>query len=76
MGCDLTEVYKQPVSGNNFALYLNTDSKEEADRLFHELSDEGQTKMPMTQTFWGSYYGILTDKFGIDWKITFDSGTE
>jgi PhnB protein len=76
MGCDITEVYKQPISVNNFALYINTDSKEEADRLFHELSNGGHIKIPMNQTFWGSYYGMLTDKFGIDWKITFNSGTE
>jgi PhnB protein len=76
MGCDVTEVYKQPISVNNFSLYINTDSKEEADRLFEELSSRGQIKMPMNQTFWGSYYGILTDKFGIDWKITFNSNTE
>lgn len=26
--------------------------------------------MPMDLTFWGSYYGICIDKFGISWKIT------
>ena len=70
MGCDITEVHRQPISVNNFSLYANTDDKEEADRLFHELSGGGQIKMPMNQTFWGSYYGMLTDKFGINWKIS------
>jgi PhnB protein len=76
MGCDITEINKQPTSNDNFSLYLNTDSKQEADRLFHELSNGGQIRMAMNQTFWGSYYGILTDKFGINWKITFNSNTE
>ncbi|NJO25578.1 MAG: VOC family protein [Bacteroidia bacterium] len=76
MGSDMTGLYKQPVSTNNFALYINTDTKKEADRLFNELSIEGQIKMPMTETFWGSYYGYVTDKFGISWKITFDLNTE
>ncbi len=75
MGCDITEMYKQPVSTNNFSLYINTDSKGEADRLFNELSNEGQIKMPMNQIFWGSYYGIFRDKFGITWKIAFNSNT-
>ena len=76
MGCDITEIYKEPISVNTFSLYINTDSKEEADRLFNELSIGGQLKMPMNLTFWGSYYGIFTDKFGIIWKITFNSKAE
>jgi PhnB protein len=76
MGCDITEIYKEPISSNNFSLYINTDSREEADRLFNELSTGGKIEMPMNHTFWGSYYGILTDKFGINWKITFNSNTE
>ena len=76
MGADFTGLHKQPASTNNFALYINADNKEEADRLFNELSIGGQIKMPMTKTFWGSYYGFISDKFGIDWKITFDLNTE
>ena len=57
---------------NNFALYVNTDSRDEADRLFNELSVGGQIKVSMIETFWGSYYGIFKDRFGINWKITFD----
>ena len=72
MGADMTEMYKQPVSTNNFSLYINTGDREEADRLFNELSNGGQIKVPMTETFWGSYYGVFTDKFGISWKISFD----
>jgi PhnB protein len=76
MGCDITEMYKQSGTTNNFSLYINTDTRDEADRLFHELSNGGQIKMPMTHTFWGSYYGICTDKFGINWKVTFNSNDE
>ena len=76
MGADVTELYKQPVSTTNFALYINTDNKEEADRIFNELSSGGQIKMVMSETFWGSYYGLATDRFGINWKITFDLNPE
>jgi PhnB protein len=72
MGSDNTELYKQPVAHNNFSLYINTDNRDEADRLFNELSMGGQIKVPMTETFWGSYYGIFKDKFGIYWKISVD----
>ena len=60
---------------NHFSLYLNTDSKKEADRLFNALSAGGEIKMPMAEQFWGSYYGICMDKFGINWKISFSSDT-
>jgi len=72
MGSDNTESYSEIGSNNNFALYINTDSRDEADRLFNELSTGGRIKVLMTETFWGSYYGIFKDKFGINWKITFD----
>jgi PhnB protein len=71
MGSDNADSHGE-VGLNNFALYLNTDTRYEADRLFNELSVGGQIKVPMTETFWGSYYGIFKDRFGINWKITFD----
>ncbi len=72
MGSDVAVSHKEPAQNNSFALYINTDSRPEADRLFNELAVGGQVSLSMTETFWGSYYGIVKDKFGIHWKITFD----
>lgn len=55
--------------GNNFSISINTDSKENADKFFNRLSENGQVTMPMDQTFWSDYFGMLTDKFGINWMI-------
>jgi len=60
------------IFGNNFSLSINVDAKEEADRLYNELSAGGTQTMPMEDTFWGSYFGMFTDKFGINWIISFD----
>lgn len=57
--------------GNNFSISINTDSKEEADRLFNGLSEGGHVTMPMNSTFWGDYFGMITDKFGINWMVSF-----
>src|SRR5688572_29658222 len=65
MGCDITGLSKQSEATNNFALLIHAGSREEADQLFKELSAGGQIKVPMTDTFWGCYYGFFTDKFGI-----------
>ena len=74
MGCDNSESSGQGiVLGNNICLSISSDSKEEADRLFNELSIGGQIKMSMNQTFWGAYFGVFTDRFGITWTISFDS---
>ncbi len=70
MGADNTEAYNELLTYSNFSLIIHTDEKQEADRLFNELSQGGQIKMPMNLTFWGSYYGICIDKFGITWKVT------
>jgi PhnB protein len=58
--------------GNNFSVSVNTDSQKEADRLFNGLSAGGKVTMPMEKTFWGSYFGMFTDKFGINWMVSFD----
>jgi len=70
MGADNIEVNRETMRNSSFSLIFYTDSKEEADRLFTELSERGQIKVPMNMTFWGSYYGLCIDKFGISWKIT------
>jgi PhnB protein len=58
--------------GNNFAISVNADSKEEADRIFNALGAGGQVTMPMNNTFWGDYFGMLTDKFGINWMMSYN----
>ena len=59
------------VQGNNFGISITAQSKEEADSLFKGLSAGGQVTMPMANTFWGDYFGMFTDKFGINWMVSF-----
>ena len=62
--------------GNNFSVSINTDSKDEADRLFNALSKNGKKTMPMSNTFWGSYFGMFTDQFDIQWMVSFDANPQ
>lgn len=66
-----TEHYKLN-PGNNFSLSINTDSKEETDRIFNELSEGGSIQLKPENTFWGAYFGMCTDKFGVQWMLSFD----
>lgn len=64
------------LQGNNFSISVNTDSKKEATRLFGELSEGGQITMPLNDTFWGDYFGMLTDRFGISWMVSFSNSQQ
>lgn len=73
LGNDNAGIYnKTGVVINNFFLHINTESQADAYRIFDELSAEGKITLPMSETFWSSQYGIVIDKFGINWKIAFD----
>lgn len=72
MGSDTSKQMGNVTAGNNFAISINADSKEEADRLFNGLSAGGTVTMPMNDTFWGAYFGMFTDKFGINWMVNHD----
>ena len=58
--------------GNNFSVSINTDSRIKADDYFACLSNGGKVNMPMQETFWGDYFGMFTDKFGINWMISYN----
>lgn len=72
-GSDNSIVYQEIVKHKTFTLIIHTESKEEVDRLFGELSQNGQIIVPVELTFWGAYYGQCIDQFGISWKITLSS---
>jgi PhnB protein len=47
---------------------------EETERIFNALSGEGTVTMPLEKTFWNSYFGMLTDQFGVNWMVSMDLG--
>jgi PhnB protein len=50
---------------------LHPDSREEADPMFKLLSDGGEVVMPMADAFWGDYFGMCKDRFGIRWMVNY-----
>ncbi len=57
---------------NRSKIVISAESKEEADKLFNGLSAGGAVEMPIADTFWGSYFGMFRDKYGIEWMVDFD----
>ncbi len=71
MGTDVPKSMPQVEAGTNMSISLSVDSREEADRVFKELSAGGTIHMPIQNMFWGDYFGMLTDKYAIQWMVNF-----
>ena len=67
MGGDPPPAHRQVPAGMSVALLVATP--EEADRVFHGLTEGAAIAMPMQQTFWSRRFGMLTDRFGTPWII-------
>ena len=72
MGCDVPAAMGKVNFGNSVSISFSAESREDADRVFAGLSEGGKIMMPMGDMFWGAYFGMATDKFGIDWMVSFD----
>jgi PhnB protein len=72
MGCDTTEGY---ISGNNVSVTINVDTAEEATSIFTALSEGGLVYMPLERSFFAEQFGMLVDRFGINWIIVFQGDT-
>jgi PhnB protein len=59
------------VKGNSMSLSIHCGSEEEINSLFGKLSVGGKVKQPLADQFWGATFGMLTDKFGIDWMLNY-----
>lgn len=64
------------IIGNNYSVSVSTDTKEDADRIFNGLAKGGNVTMPMADTFWGDYFGMCTDKFGINWMMSYNANPQ
>ncbi|MCY4656020.1 MAG: VOC family protein [Gammaproteobacteria bacterium] len=70
MGSDQGDSSRAFISGNNFHISVDGESREQVDSWFGQLSEGGDVTMPLQETFWGSYFGSCTDRFGINWMVS------
>ena len=61
---------------NRSKIFVSTESKEEADKIFNGLSASGNVEMPIGDSPWGSYFAMFRDKYGIEWMVEFESNTK
>ena len=58
--------YERP---HGVSLLLGVDEPDQAERVFSALAEGGSVKLPIQQTFWSARYGIVVDRFGVQWEI-------
>ena len=73
MGSDVMEAMGRVTEGDNRnAISITAESQEEADKLFSGLSNGGKIEMPPAFGPFGAYFGMFTDKYGVQWTLSFD----
>ena len=60
------------IAGIIFLCHFHPQSEAQADELFAKLSEGGTVTMPLAKAFWGAYFGMFTDKYGIQWLINYE----
>lgn len=72
IGSDVPEMMgKVNEKDNRNTLFISAGSREEADKLFNGLSSGGMVEMPIEDGPFGSYFGMFTDKFGVEWMVEY-----
>jgi PhnB protein len=69
MGNDHLDFMGPFTPGNTMALSIHPQDVERAKKVFDGLSKGGNVIMPLEKVYWGSYFGMLTDAFGIKWLV-------
>ena len=58
-----------PNVDGNVSLSLITRDEAEATRIFNKLAEGGDVSMPLADMFWNAKFGVLKDKYGIEWFV-------
>jgi PhnB protein len=58
--------------GNNFSININCESLAEIEKVFSALGENGKVTVPLHDSFWGARFGMLIDRFGVQWMFNFE----
>ncbi len=75
MGTDSPESMGPLTKGNTVSINLEPDTRKDADRLYAALAAGGKKEMPLQEMFWGAYWGMVEDRFGVRWMVNCESKT-
>jgi PhnB protein len=68
MGADVPNTMDY-TPGSNFAVSLSGEDEDELTRYWRGLSEGATIIEPLSQAPWGDSFGMLVDRFGIQWMV-------
>jgi len=68
MGADLGPG-QEYVPGNQVHISVNVTDEQQAKAVFEGLAEGGTITMPFQKTFWGAWFGMCTDAWGMHWMV-------
>jgi PhnB protein len=71
-GSDAPPGYYEKPQGTSVS--INIERASEGERIFNELAEGGQVRMPFEKTFWAAGFGMCVDRFGIPWMVNCEKG--
>lgn len=63
---------QEVTGGTNLSLSLHFTELDSINSTFEALSEGADITMPLQDTFWGARFGMLKDKFNINWMFNYD----
>ena len=63
---------QKAANGGMVHLSLNFTDAGKIQQVFSAMGEGGNVTMPLQDTFWGATFGMLTDRFGINWMFNYD----
>ena len=54
---------------DGFSLSISAANDAEAKRIFNALADGGKVTQPLSETFFASSFGMVADRYGVNWMV-------
>lgn len=64
-----TPLHMEYKPGTNISMSLSGGNESELKGYFEKLSEGGTVVQPLEKAPWGDFFGMLVDKFGIQWMV-------
>jgi PhnB protein len=62
--------------GASVSISLSGDDTDELRRYWQALSEGAEVTMPLERQMWGDEFGMLTDRFGMQWMVNIAGSAE
>lgn len=69
VGMDMMQ--DKAIIGDNVGMSLNCESEEQLQDFFSKISEGGEVFMAPEMQFWGGVFGVVTDKYGVEWMMNY-----